>query len=261
MARSTITEQDVRGMLAIAQGYGSREGSSDARDPLPWGLLHDLYALVPCDTLSVSGQDTLRWDFFAGRPGACRLGDQELPESPMTPAQFYELAAAYRRHYWDSPASYPDRTGDVTSVWRISDLVSDREYRQSGMYAELDRPLGVAHGIMVTLEAGAPQRTLRLWFERGHGQDFSDRDVALLVLLRPHLQQAWFAAERRRRGVLPLTVRQQEILRFVAAGYSNGQIARRLQVSEATVAKHMENIFARLQVTNRAAAVAQVLRP
>jgi DNA-binding NarL/FixJ family response regulator len=50
-------------------------------------------------------------------------------------------------------------------------------------------------------------------------------------------------------------------LRFVAAGYSNGQIARRLQVSEATVAKHLENIFARLQVTNRAAAVAHVLRP
>jgi DNA-binding NarL/FixJ family response regulator len=61
--------------------------------------------------------------------------------------------------------------------------------------------------------------------------------------------------------MLPLTARQQEILRYVAAGYSNGQIARRLQVSDATVAKHLENIFARLQVTNRAAAVARVSPP
>ncbi|MGE5720367.1 MAG: response regulator transcription factor, partial [Nocardioidaceae bacterium] len=91
--------------------------------------------------------------------------------------------------------------------------------------------------------------------------DFTDRDVAVLTLLRPHLQAAYVAAERRRRGLLPLTTRQREILQYVAAGYSNGQIARRLEVSEATVRKHLENIFARLDVTSRTAAVARLNPP
>jgi DNA-binding NarL/FixJ family response regulator len=57
--------------------------------------------------------------------------------------------------------------------------------------------------------------------------------------------------------LLPLTIRQRQILQFVAAGYSNREIARQLDVRESTVAKHLENIFARLQVTSRTAAVAR----
>ncbi|HJY25089.1 MAG TPA: LuxR C-terminal-related transcriptional regulator [Actinomycetes bacterium] len=63
------------------------------------------------------------------------------------------------------------------------------------------------------------------------------------------------AAQRRRQGLADLTERQQEILQYVAAGYSNDQIGRRLQLSPATVRKHLENIFARLDVTSRTAAV------
>jgi DNA-binding NarL/FixJ family response regulator len=52
----------------------------------------------------------------------------------------------------------------------------------------------------------------------------------------------------------PLTDRQRQILQYIAAGYTNGQIATRLDVSEHTVRKHVENIFARLDVTSRTAA-------
>jgi DNA-binding NarL/FixJ family response regulator len=44
----------------------------------------------------------------------------------------------------------------------------------------------------------------------------------------------------------------------VAAGYTNARIARQLDVSEATVRKHMENIFDRLDVTSRAAAISRI---
>jgi DNA-binding NarL/FixJ family response regulator len=47
----------------------------------------------------------------------------------------------------------------------------------------------------------------------------------------------------------------------VATGCSNRQIARRLVVSEATVRKHLENIFSRLEVNNRTAAVARLIHP
>jgi DNA-binding NarL/FixJ family response regulator len=50
---------------------------------------------------------------------------------------------------------------------------------------------------------------------------------------------------------LPLTSRQLEILRLVAAGSTNSQIARKLWVTEQTVKFHLRNIFRKLEVTNR----------
>jgi len=81
------------------------------------------------------------------------------------------------------------------------------------------------------------------------------RDRDLLALLRPHLHQAYVDAERRRHGVPRLTRRHWELLRLVAAGHTNSQIARRLGVSEGTVRIHLQNIYARLQVSSRTAAV------
>jgi DNA-binding NarL/FixJ family response regulator len=52
-----------------------------------------------------------------------------------------------------------------------------------------------------------------------------------------------------------LTPRQMQLLRLVADGHTNAQIARRLGLSEGTVRTHLENIFSRLQVTSRTAAV------
>ncbi len=51
------------------------------------------------------------------------------------------------------------------------------------------------------------------------------------------------------------TPRQTDLLRLVAAGHTNAQIARRLGLSEGTVRTHLENIYSRLQVSSRAAAV------
>jgi DNA-binding NarL/FixJ family response regulator len=74
--------------------------------------------------------------------------------------------------------------------------------------------------------------------------------------LRPHLD-AVSQSRRRSRQATRLTPRQSELLRLVALGYTNHQIARRLSVTEATVRKHLEHIFERLQVTSRTAAVTQ----
>jgi len=63
---------------------------------------------------------------------------------------------------------------------------------------------------------------------------------------RPHI---------RRHGTGALTSRQWELLRLLAAGHTNADIARELVVSVSTVRKHLENIFARLGVTNRTAAI------
>ncbi len=51
-----------------------------------------------------------------------------------------------------------------------------------------------------------------------------------------------------------LTKRELQVLRLVAAGRSNREIASSLVISEHTVARHVQNIFAKLDVSSRAAA-------
>jgi LuxR family transcriptional regulator, maltose regulon positive regulatory protein len=57
--------------------------------------------------------------------------------------------------------------------------------------------------------------------------------------------------------VEPLSERELEILRRVAAGYSNQEIANDLVVAVTTVKKHISNIFGKLSVGNRTQAVAK----
>lgn len=53
-----------------------------------------------------------------------------------------------------------------------------------------------------------------------------------------------------------LTARELEVLRHVAAGLTNRSIAEELVISEKTVARHLSNIFTKLDLTSRAAATA-----
>ena len=53
-----------------------------------------------------------------------------------------------------------------------------------------------------------------------------------------------------------LSPRELEVLRLVAAGKSNREIATALVISEHTVARHVQNIFGKLRVSSRAAATA-----
>ncbi len=57
-----------------------------------------------------------------------------------------------------------------------------------------------------------------------------------------------------------LTARELEVLRLVAEGLNNQAIAERLFLSDHTIHRHIANIFNKLSVSSRAAAVAQAAR-
>jgi DNA-binding NarL/FixJ family response regulator len=57
-------------------------------------------------------------------------------------------------------------------------------------------------------------------------------------------------------AVAPLTSREVEVVRLVARGLGNREIANHLFISERTVARHVGNVLGKLQLANRAAVTA-----
>ena len=72
----------------------------------------------------------------------------------------------------------------------------------------------------------------------------------------PALARVEALARRTTATVGGLTTREVEILRLVAAGKTNREIAATLFISDHTVRRHLQNIFAKLGVPSRAAATA-----
>jgi DNA-binding CsgD family transcriptional regulator len=249
-SRFSPSEQDLQALAGIV---------SDARPDLPThglplSLLSDLKDQIPCDFLLCHGYDTALQRYWF---------TQQIPEDKEGEggALDEDFSRVFWEQYWDCRVcSYPDRSGDLRSIIKVYDFYSARQWHSTGFYREIMRPQGLENHIQMCLseppgpDAG-PGRTVRLFFVRGAGLDFSERDRALLTLLRPHLQQAYHDAERRRSPVPKLTARQWDLLQLIAGGRSNFQIARQLGLSEGTVRSHLENIYARLNVSNRTAAV------
>jgi DNA-binding CsgD family transcriptional regulator len=228
--------RDVEAALEIVEAVSRDLGP----DPFPLQTLRDLGAVVGAD-VAVG---------YCEAPVTARVGAYELVTRPAPEWLFDALAEcghedpthALRCHASARPVA-------------ISDFVSAAAFARSAVYQEVCRPLGVADSLRLYLPAPAGRKRF-FFFDRSR-RGFEPRSRALLETLRPYLTRA-----RSRRGVatarpplpLPLTDRQLEILRWVARGLTNREIAARLWISEHTVRKHLENISARLGVHSRAAA-------
>jgi transcriptional regulator EpsA len=92
------------------------------------------------------------------------------------------------------------------------------------------------------------------------------RASAIVELLLPYLYVAWLRVNCERVGEGParaspvrdiLTSREIEILKWVEKGKSNNEIAQILGISHLTVKNHVQKILRKLNVQNRAQAVAK----
>jgi DNA-binding NarL/FixJ family response regulator len=76
------------------------------------------------------------------------------------------------------------------------------------------------------------------------------RDAFVWLGARPDVALVDAHAGRTRGDGHGLTVREVEVLRLVASGKSNQEVASVLVISERTVARHVQNIFAKLGVSS-----------
>ena len=125
----------------------------------------------------------------------------------------------------------------------------------------------VPHLEIIVLSAVNDRERLAAAFVIGAAASVSKRSPDdFLAAIRPLSEDA-----RDRSGITPdedvwppLTRRETEILRLVAEGKSNTEVARILWIQEQTVKFHLSNIYRKLRVTNRTAAArwahAQMLR-
>lgn len=237
MAAISVPGDDLRRMLRIVEAADL----GDDGEGLPWSILHELRALIRCEVIEFGSYDLGQRIYFF---------DQGLDQPAIGP----EMDDVY----WDLfPASC--RNQDPPEMFRgvcqSTDYLTFAQLRRTPMYVDVTRQLGLHHTLMARIRDG-PGRELRLILHRGRRDpDFDDRDRGLVTLLRPHIFAAHTALLRRRSPAPSLTDRQWQLLRLIEAGLTNRQIARQLSISEHTVRKHLEHIFARLAVTSRTAAV------
>ena len=178
-------------------------------------------------------------------------------------------------HEWELLATenpfsnYAERVGDpLFHALRLSDVIGLSLFKQSELYTVQD------DDIDYSIQARMPSEDGGHWtIEVGRaGRDYTRRDLLFVDVLRPSLVSyearrslAAKVAELQgvRRDTVPdelLSVRENEVLDLVAGGATNAQIAERLWISPATVKKHLENVYAKLEVGSRTAALAQTGR-
>lgn len=163
---------------------------------------------------------------------------------------------------------YPDPVvSPECQAVKVSDFLSDRRYRRLGLYNEFCKKYDVEYQICVPLSYHE-SKLKGIAFHRDR-RDFSERDRLILNCLSPHIRQAYRNAEaisairrnikavgQTQERVIPdLTLRETEVLHWLAHGKSNHNIAVIMQVKECTVKKHLQNIYQKMGVENRTSAL------
>lgn len=236
-----LRSSDLRGAItvlgAVAESARDFASFADAGVHLLPGLVaSEMTTLSVCDL--VSG----RREVVAYPEGGIDAADRE----------------SFDRHFAEHPlVRY--HAGGGGDAHRISDSIPFARFRQSALFADYYRPVGIDHAIALPLFVDA--RTLVSFVLNRKGRDFSDRDRAVLDLTGATLS-ALFAAFRARdpgvagRAFQPsLTPREQQILGWLGTGKTDRDVAAILGCSHRTVQKHLQHIYEKLGVETRTAAV------
>lgn len=173
-----LRESDFRAVLDfVGDAYDAQD-----RDEFRAALLPGFRRLVPSTYAS--------YNELAGTTPVATLAEPDLP-AWATPA--------WERYAPENPLLQRYlRTRDGRAI-RFSDVAPARELRRLPIFEHFYLPLGISHQVAFVLPS-TPELTIAVVLSRG-GRDFGGRDLKVLELARPHLIQAYRAAELRERLV------------------------------------------------------------
>lgn len=228
-------------------------------------LLHAVTALVaeliPCDEIAWQGVDPVHARVHVADVHDSYSAEEVelLLDLPDHPVKEHYLAQGLR-----------GVAGDWSPV-RLSDLVGERRFRATRTCQELYAPHGVRHQVVIPTMTDGPGTAASVWSLNRGGRDFDEDELRLAGLLQPLLaaleaSSAWRPAGQdartlgtwepwvRRPGLtatvaaveqVVLTPREQQVVDLLAEGHTARAIALRLRISERTVRKHLENVYAK----------------
>jgi len=171
----------------------------------------------------------------------------------------------YERYYQYRDVLTPKLRNHRVAV-RVTDVMAHAELVRTELFNDFLRRDGLHWGMNLFAWSGDENiGDLRIW--RGkQRENFSDHELALLDLIRPAFAAALARARAEAGMVKPadllaprepndafsrLTRREREVVKLVAEGLLDKEIAERLGISYTTVRTHLDRSFQKLGVTNR----------
>ena len=248
-----LSRSDLEAVLDFAE-----EAAVAAREPERQDerLLARIARLVESDMIKYC-----RVDASHGSHDVSVLGEPEPPPSDELLGALSSEENPYNAHV--------ARTGQPHfSATRLFDVVTRGAFRRTRLFQLI--PFAEASSVQMRM----PGHDGSLWKLEvlQHDREFTDRQLSLLDAVRPWLEiyeerrvlathsAAIQAAPVDQDGAARLSEREHQVLDRLAEGASNQDIADALYISPGTVRKHLENIYAKLEVTSRTAALASTGR-
>jgi DNA-binding CsgD family transcriptional regulator len=243
MGESFVSDRDVRALLDLTERAVPASGEIFYST-----VLTGLNEVIPCWEISFQLMDLQRrqvWHTY--------LQDGVVMQSGPDDEETDEARALNDAFWGEGGCAFQGPSPDYTSIR----LESGRELAESAT-GRFFLEAGIGHELLVPMPPqGVIDRRLLLW-RRADEPGFTEREILMLRMIRPHLAELQERRHRELIGQPELTARQWDILRRVSTGASNHDVERALGVSDATVRKHLENIFLRLNVGSRTEAVSRV---
>lgn len=257
---AALTAKDLRAVLDIVYVLGDdRDGGE-----MPGHVLTPLRHLMGCESVA----------YVRVEPTTGRLLGNSVEPSEMDITGLPGAHAAFNQH----PGFAAYRSGRLalgTSA-ALTDVTDLPTLRGLPLYINFYRPRGIKDQLSCVVQPGNQQGTALAFNRARYGFSHRDRSVANLATL--HLAQA--VARRQRlaslttavrslgrysqqvKEALPrlstLTTRERDVVEQLISGLTDQEIARSLTISPRTVHKHLEGIYRKLGLGNRASLIALI---
>ena len=256
------------GLNSLLQGIHARILAASGETDLALGVLRSLNQSPDQAALSDSG-----WLVADEMNLRLRIGDV-TPVRQWADQRSWKLANPVRYLGFEEQLAYvhylvlADEL-DEAELWleRLQEFTAANALRRKQLAVSILRALAAARAddpkqtrrwLTLALETAAPQGYVGVFLEYG------EPVLELLPRVRetfPAFVDAILNAARRHKPIPsqalvdPLSDREIEVLRLVAAGLSNGEIAERLFITLGTVKRHINHIYGKLDVRTRTQAL------